>query len=123
MGYGNGIGNGNDFSLKKEESIKLDDKGDFIDKLIESFAKKFEIIRGIEYHVVHKEKERSAAGKILSIYKKKWPNSTSDKTLESLTNYFESCLMITDNWLNQNMSLPIILNKFNEINTILKKWK
>jgi hypothetical protein len=116
-GIGNGIGNGNSL---KEESIKLNGNKDFIDKLIESFAEKYEKVRGLEYHIVHREKERSAAGKILSVYKKKWPEATSDMAIDSLSNYFESCLMITDNWLNQNMSLPIIINKFNEINSILK---
>ncbi|MDD5013699.1 MAG: DUF4373 domain-containing protein [Atribacterota bacterium] len=96
-------------------------KSDFIDDLVNCFANKYLEIRGIEYHIVHKEKERSCAAKILKIYKKKYPNADTTMVFESMGKYFEACLLLTtDNWLNKNMSLPIIINKFNEINNILK---
>ena len=40
--------------------------------------------------------------------------------LESLKKYFEACMNIEDPWYKNNMSLPLIVSKFNEINQILK---
>lgn len=93
---------------------------DFIDRIIEVFASSFSRIRGIDYTVTNKGKERSAAAKILKIYKDKYPNMDTESTLAGLQGYFEKCIVIQDNWLNNNMSLPMIINKFNEINNILK---
>ena len=65
-------------------------------------------------------KERAAAGKLLKVYKDKYPKATSDEIIKSLRQYFNQCVAINDTWLKSNMSLPIIIDKFNQINHILK---
>ena len=96
------------------------DKEDFIGQIILKFQESYKQYRNTEYEVVNIGKERSAAGKLLNLYKKKVPNSDTSKTLTDLKNYFDGCVNICDGWLYTNMSLPMILNKFNEINTILR---
>ena len=91
-------------------------KGDFLDEIITAYVD----ASGGDYLVVNRGKERTAAGKLLNIYKKKYPEATSEETLQSLTAYFRACIAIPDTWLSNNMSLTIIISKFNEINKILK---
>ena len=90
-------------------------KTDFIDQIIDLFAE----VHG-QYQVLNRGMERKAAGKLLNVYKKKYPAATADETLTSLKSYFEVCVKIHDDWLRTNMSLPIIISKFNQINLILK---
>jgi hypothetical protein len=104
-------------STQKRESS---DKPDFIEKVIKSFSEKYQEIRGLEYFVSNKGAERSCAGKLLTMYKKKNPISNSEKTLFDLEIFFERCLLITDPWLSQNMSLPMVLSKMNQILNILQ---
>jgi hypothetical protein len=93
----------------------------FIDKIIGKFSNQYLIIRGVEYYIPNKGKERSAASKLLEIYKGKYPDMNSEKMLEGLEAFFIRCIEQTnDNWLHENMSLPIIVNKINVLNTILK---
>jgi hypothetical protein len=40
--------------------------------------------------------------------------------IEGMRAYFDRVVEINDPWLFTNMSLPIILSKINEINTILR---
>jgi len=100
--------------------IKGGIRGDFIGKIIDVFAEEYEFINQIQYAQMTKGKERAAAGKILKLHKNKNPNMTSDETLESLKLYFKRCVSIQDDWLRTNMSLSIIVSKFNEINNKLK---
>lgn len=106
-------------SHKEKETDKDKDKDkdkekDFIDRIVEKFVE----IHG-EYEIINRGKEREMAGKILSIYKKKYPESNAEETLSGLQNYFKACINIKDDWLRNNMSLSMIINKFNEINKIL----
>jgi hypothetical protein len=102
--------------LKKQTPSKLVavPKTDFIDSIVNSFSAIH------NYEVINRGKERSAAGKLLNIYKKKYPNSTGEETIDALSAYFTACLNINDAWLKDNMSLSIIVSKFNEINKKLK---
>lgn len=102
-----------------EEEVK-EEKIDFINSIIESFLKEYKELRGVDYVVTNSGKERAAAAKILKLYKEKYPYADSNTTLEGLTDFFNACLCITDNWLNENMSLSIIINQFNKITSILK---
>lgn len=88
---------------------------DFIDSIIQLFVE----AHG-DYIIVNNGEERKMAAKILGIYKSKFPNSTSEETLIALKNYFTSCVNISDSWLKTNMSLSIIVSKFNQITKILK---
>lgn len=101
-----------------KEDIKVSAKKaemDFIDQIIQLFVE----AHG-DYLIINNGEERKAAAKILGIYKKKYPGATSEETLAALKQYFLNCVNINDAWLKTNMSLPIMVNKFNQINKILK---
>lgn len=100
----------NDNENEKEEY------DDFLTKIIGAFQSSYLDVYNSEYILMSKGKERAAASKILQLYKKKFPGSKSEETIESITAYFKNCCMIQDDWLQKNMSLPIIVSKFNEIN-------
>lgn len=86
-----------------------------VDQIIEQFVQ----AHG-SYEIVSIGKERAAAGRLLKVYKEKHPKATTDEILTSLRHYFNQCMNINDAWLKSNMSLPIIIDKFNQINTVLK---
>jgi hypothetical protein len=98
-------------------------KYEYIDKIIKNFQESYFLFHGFEYEIITLGKERNMAGKILKLYKQKYPDSKSEETLEGLKKYFDICISINDNWLRQNMSLSIIVNKFNQINNILRNGK
>lgn len=86
----------------------------FIDQIIEQFVQ----AHG-EYEVLNRGKEREAAAKLLNKYKQKNPGANTEIAIKDLRHYFDRCLTINDDWLRTNMSLPIIISKFNQINKIL----
>lgn len=96
---------------------------DFIDKIIDVFSEEYFRVNQVEYSIISKGKERAAVGKILSLHKAKNASMTSEQTIESLRLYFKMCISINNDWIRNNMSLPIIVSKFNEINNILKNGK
>jgi len=105
-----------DIDKDKEKNIRKPNKSaDFINQVVALFVQEHG-----SYEIVNRGKERAAASKILEIYKKKYPAATSEETLEGLRHYFQQCINIQDSWLMNNMSLSIIVSKFNEINKILK---
>jgi hypothetical protein len=104
----------NNESEKEIESEGLKDQPDFINQIIDCFVKEHG-----SYEIITPGKEREMAGKILNIYKKKYPDANSKETLEGLRLYFKMCVNISDTWLRNNMSLSMIVSKFNEINKIL----
>jgi hypothetical protein len=109
----------NDKNVKNDKNKK----DDFVSQIIESFQKSYFEIFGSEYVLMAKGKERAAASKILQLYKSKYPDANSEKTICDLAAFFKNCCMIPDDWLQKNMSLPIIVSKFNEINNKLKNGK
>jgi len=102
---------------KAKDKDKDKDK-DFVDLIVDEFVN----IHG-NYEVINRGKEREMAGKLIHIYKNKYPDSNSEQTVEGLKHYFNLCVNISDPWLRNNMSLSIIVSKFNEINNILKNGK
>ena len=98
-------------------------KYEYIDKIIDKFQESYFNFHGFEYEIMTIGKERNMAGKILRLYKQKYPDSNSEETLEGLKKYFDLCISINDNWLRSNMSLSIIVSKFNQINNILRNGK
>lgn len=99
---------------KGRDKVK-EEKKDFVDLIIDQFVQ----AHG-SYEVVNKGVERKMAGKLLSIYKKRYPGSSSDDTLSNLRLYFDSCVNISDNWLRNNMCLSLIISHFNQINKLLR---
>jgi len=103
-------------SRVEESRQKLPPKSaDFIQEVINVFMEEYP-----DYKIISIGKERAAAGKILQQYKKECPNSTSEETLQGLKLFFHECISINDPWLYDNMSLPIIVSKFNTIIKIIK---
>ncbi len=92
---------------------------DFIDQVVDEFVAATEG----EYIVVSRGKERGAAGKLVNIFKKIFPDAGTRELLDQLRDYFARCVTIEDPWLRDNMSLSIIISKFNEINKILKNGR
>ena len=105
----------------KEEKELI--KSDFLTKIIQTFQESYFEVFQNDYSILSKGKERAAAGKLLALYKKKNPDSGSEETLKSLKSYFTECCSIQDEWLQKNMSLSIIISKFNEINNTIRKSK
>jgi hypothetical protein len=116
--------NENEVEIIKEESEEKkpqkEGKTDFIDCVISKFQEAYREINGIQYEITNKGKERSATGKLIRIFKERYPDSKTEDTLESMKTYFDACVSIDDNWLRKNMSFPIILQQFNQINNILR---
>lgn len=125
--------NENNSSINKDNSSKKKEKGglgekeksvlkkiDFIQEVINAFCDLYEQTHGTPYEIISPGKEREMAGKIVSLYKKKFPDSDSEKALGDLRDYFTRCINIQDDWLRTHMSLSVIVSKFNEINNILR---
>lgn len=106
--------------IPAEKAEKAKDKIDFLDEIIEKFQIEYEITRGNKYEIITRGKERTAVGRLLGYYKKKYPQASSPDTLAGLQCYFAECMKIEDKWLHDNMSPSIIISKFNEINNIIK---
>ncbi|HEY0088896.1 MAG TPA: hypothetical protein VGB37_08635 [Candidatus Lokiarchaeia archaeon] len=104
----------------KGEKQTSEKSKDFIDEIVDCFSQSYSENFKIDYVITNQGKEKGCAGKILKLYKEKWPESNSEETLKSLKTYFDACCQINDNWLSTNMSLSIIISKFNEINNKLK---
>jgi len=105
------------------KDIKEGKKPDFIGKILDQFCEAYLTATGNEYSILAPGKERAAIGKLLKLYKEKYPGAKSEDTLTSLRVYFDAVVVIPDNWLRENMSPSIIISKFNEINNILKNGK
>lgn len=96
---------------------------DFINEIIDVFTESYFKSRGVPYLLANVGKERAAAGKLIAVYKKQYPESDSQETLLGLSDFFARCLEIKDTWLYNNMTLPIINSKLNEITQTLKNEK
>lgn len=88
---------------------------DYVDQVVLTYLAVFP-----EYVVMNRGKEREAAGKLARYYRLKYPDGKTEDALMAFRQYFVSCKNINDNWLRNNMSLPIIMSKFNQINKIIK---
>lgn len=102
----------------KQSASQNAPQNDFLDKVVDQFCESHG-----SYEVINRGKERLAAGRLIGLYKKKYPGADSQSTLEGLRVYFDKCNAIHDNWMKENMSLSLILSKYNEINKILLNGK
>lgn len=112
--------NKNEKNEKNEKEVLVDD---FLSKIIKAFQDSYFEVFQNEYTIVSIGKERSAASKIAKIYKEKYPDAKTDEVISGLHSYFKKCCEVPDEWLQKNMSLPIIVSKFNEINNSIKNGK
>jgi hypothetical protein len=93
---------------------------DFIDQIVKAFSEEYETLNKLPYVIITQGKERAAAQKILSVFKKQFPDKNTEQALTELRVYFKDCVSISDPWLSKNMSLAIVVSKFNEINNIIR---
>lgn len=108
---------------KKTKSKKSKEGPDFLTKIIAEFQSAYFEVFQIEYVIMNTGKERAAAGEILKLYKTKFPDQKSEETVSGLKLFFEKCCTVPDDWLQKNMSLSIIVSKFNEISKLIKNGK
>ena len=105
---------------KEEDKDKEKNKSrDFVDSLIDLFSKLYFKSRNMEY--ISTPKDRKAIGQLLAKYKKANKGVGSEKTTGDFEIFFKACLSIRDIWYSQNMTLPIINSKINEIRSILSR--
>lgn len=88
---------------------------DFIDEVVQLWRTKYREHRGHDYEVMTIGKERGSAGKLVAMNKRIFPNLNKEQAMEKLAQTFVVCLTIDDNWLWKNMSMSIIVSRFNEI--------
>jgi len=102
---------------KKEEPEKIPAgfNVNFIDSIINEFLTVFP-----EYIIITLGKEKAMAGKLLSVWKKNNPGLNTEETLKSLRVHFEHCKNISDDWYRTNMSLSLMVTKYNQISKLLK---
>jgi len=121
------INNKNKENNNKKEEKKLPPKSadkektdypDFIDRVLHVFSEEYG-----GYRILNRGKERKAIGKILTHYKKEFPETNSEEALHNLRLFFHQCVNINDPWLYNNMSPSIIASKFNEIVKVLTNEK
>lgn len=96
---------------------------DFIDGVVDLFCAKFNEIRGRQYDILSRGKERGAAGKIVQLSKSKFPGITADELLAKIGQFFVLCLQIENKFYRQNMNLTFMVAKFNEIKNYLHDEK
>lgn len=101
--------------IKPPKPQKKAQNDDFISRIVTIFTQRYKENRGVDYILINQGKERNNAGKILKIYKEKKPDASSYETESDLSLFFSQCLKIQDDFYYDNMSLSLIVNKFNEI--------
>jgi hypothetical protein len=116
-----------DKQYKQEETLtnNLNPKGDanFFNDVISIFKKAYEEINKIPYVITSEQKEISAAGRFIEIYKEATSVNDEGELLTQLEPYFKACCSINDEWLHSRMDLTILADKFNIINNSIKNGK
>ena len=106
--------------LGGEIKPKTKPKYDLPEMIITEFKESYLNCRGVDYITTNHGKERSAAGKLIRMMKNKEQGLNTNQIIQGMRDYFDQAVAINDPWLFTNMSLPIIVSKINEINTILR---
>lgn len=107
---------------KKDPPVAPDPpEKDFIDQVVELYQRRYKVARNRPYSILTRGKERDAAGRLLKHLKILYPNARSDDMLVILSEFFDQCLAITEEWFFKNMTIPIIASKFNEINAYINE--
>lgn len=104
----------------EKKKLKKVNNRDFIEKILNLFKERYKNFYNIDYIVANRGKERSAAGKLVGLFKKYYPNFNSDEMYEFLGIFFDNVFMINDKFIQDNMSISLI---YNNINKILKTLK
>ena len=84
--------------------------------ILERIVEEFKEAHG-HYIVTDPDAELSAAAKILSFYREKYPAAGDDVVIEGMRYLFKKYVNINDDFLRHKMSLPTIAKNWNEINS------
>ena len=96
---------------------------DFIEILLDDFCNEYYLSRETHFDLTSKYKERSAIGKLLTMYRKKNPNSDTETARMQFNEIFKKCLGIKENFYYNGMSPSLILSQWNALKIILNGKK
>jgi uncharacterized protein YdaU (DUF1376 family) len=96
---------------------------DFIDQVLEIFSDEYKKLRGMDYVVTNRGKDRTAISQLVKETKKRTPGINTEEMLTGMRTYFRKCIGINDKWLFDNMAPGVIWSQFNKINTVLSNGK
>lgn len=104
------------FAVEKTQPLDVD----FIEDIISLFKITYRSFKNVEYISVGKKgksnyQDRNAVGSLLKYIKAKYPGEDSEMTLNRFQSLFKNCFLIKETWLQNNMTLPIIFSKLNNI--------
>ena len=105
----------NENAILKKNYLESDE---FLEKLEESWKENYRLSRGVDYVVTERDK------KALKEIVRKIPIALKEINETDLgaaaENFLAAALEISDTWMQKNMSITLINNKFNEVLNILK---
>lgn len=103
--------------------------GDFLNLVIDLFCIEYKNSKGRDYISIgtkknkYAGKDRRAVGLLLTFFKRHYPNENSEQMLSRFERFFKLVFQIKNNWLSENLTLPILNSKINEIIETLKNEK
>lgn len=109
--------------IKSMKEISVYENSQLINLIIEEFKFRFQEYHKTEYLITNMSKEVNAAKGIIKLYRSQSNESSTDSIVEDLSSIFKACVCINNRWLRDNMSLSLILSRFNQINITLKNGK
>ena len=101
----------------------LNNLPDYVENNEEDLATKVvKVFQGVvdDYVIMDMQREREYALKLIKAYKSKHPESLDEELLESMRVFFDQVANIDDGWIQNNLTLSLIVKNFNPINQILK---
>lgn len=114
---------GKEGNIKNPELKNSGGNQNYIDRIIAEFEEAYKKQFNLDYVTVARGKERAAAGKLAKIYANKHPQANTEEAIRGIRDYFNQVVCISDPWLRDHMTLPMLMSKFNEINKILRNGK
>jgi len=111
----NNSGNIEPLNLLKPSLNKKETRADISDLIIKAFEEVFP-----DYIILNTWEAKKMAKQLIKIFRELNEDITNEDLLEDLKNHFIKCKGITEKWYMENMSLSLMVTKFNEIHNILK---
>lgn len=111
-------------NLIKEKELSPD--GDFLDSIIDLFCVEYKNTKQRDYISTgtkknkYAGKDRKAVGLLLAFFKRHYPNENSNQIKNRFEKFFKLVFQIKNHWLSENLTLPILNSKINEIIETLK---
>ena len=112
--------NDNNEKNEKRETLPLP-KINFIDELCDLFSIEYLRSKGIEYII--QDKDKKAMGMLLAGYKKKNPESNSDKCKQDFNNLFRGTCSISDEKFLSQITISLLNSQINQYLNYLRNGK